>query len=166
MRILIVEDADFVAFTFKEFLQGHDVTCVRSFRSLDPLIAVSGDGLHLLDEEKFDLAFVDGSCGTDFEGPAIVKALVSRGIACVGMSTDSDLNAEMQAAGAKFARGKPWILAGLCAGRLPAEELCNPSPELLASLDRFAEFEPGEYRQATIQVNAVFKEKLKTTRQD
>ena len=161
MRVLIVEDAAFMAETFKELLpKGHDVVCVSHFLALRPdLYAVKIDGSHVLLRKKIDVAFVDGECGRDFGGPAIVDELTRRGVQCVGMSSDPEANAEMLKSGAVLDFQKPFALCALALGLVPLEELASSARSIeervLANPDVW-----DSKSEAHRRVDAVIKESL------
>lgn len=140
MRVLIVEDAVCMAKVFENALsaQGHEVVWVIGFKQLQPLVAIAPDTTEVQLESKFDVALVDGQLKGAFEGPAVVSALLTQGVTCIGISSTTDLNAQMRANGATLAMNKAVALGAVFSGKLPLEQANAPTDELRWELEQFA----------------------------
>ena len=143
MRILIVEDCDFMAKAIKAALEsnGHQVTWVVGFQSVQPLVAIrSNMQPQPLNARNFDVAFVDGQLEGKLEGPAVVLELTSKHVKCVGISSTVELNAAMLTSGATLAIQKVTSLAAVASDLLTPELVAHPTEglqlELTALTDR------------------------------
>ena len=140
MRILLVEDCDFMAKAIKAALEsnGHQVTWVIGFETNQPLLAIDSDHQpQAINARDFDIAFVDGQLEGKFEGPAIVEALSSRHIKCAGISSTNDLNDLMLAAGATMAMLKVTALGAIVENVLTPDFVQRPPRGIHVALESF-----------------------------
>jgi hypothetical protein len=140
MRILIIEDADFMALGLQEALseQGHQVDWIIGVRSFEPFIGISNKKQNTaMDPSVYDIILCDGQLFGPNEGPAIVEQLAARGVTCVGISSTSELNKEMVTAGAVAGFIKVCAFAAIVEKILPMEAVAQMSPELIDSVHAF-----------------------------
>lgn len=133
MKILLIEDSVSMGKAIKALLetQGHVVQWIVGLRSVsaDSSNAIGIDEADQDDQvtpQEIDVAFVDGQLAGKFTGPQVVSFLAANSVPCLGISTQSDLNQEMVALGAKLGLKKPVAFVALVAGLL--------TPELLLSV--------------------------------
>ena len=133
MKILLIEDSVSMGKAIKALLetQGHVVQWIVGLRSVsaDSSNAIGIDEAEQDDQvtpQEIDVAFVDGQLAGEFTGPQVVSFLAANSVPCLGISTQSDLNQEMVALGAKLGLKKPVAFVALVAGLL--------TPELLLSI--------------------------------
>lgn len=133
MKILLIEDSVSMGKAIKALLeaQGHVVQWIVGLRSVSA-DSSNATGIDEADEDdqvtpqEIDVAFVDGQLAGEFTGPQVVSFLAANSVPCLGISTQSDLNQEMVALGAKLGLKKPVAFVALVAGLL--------TPELLLSV--------------------------------
>jgi CheY-like chemotaxis protein len=142
-NILVIEDWQPIAKAIKALLEaaGHNVTWLvgaTAHQITDGGIILTGltakGQTEQVDCRQFQIAFVDGQLEGNIQGPALVAMLVQSGVACCGMSTQTDMNKEMLALGATMAFKKPVILAGLLDAKFTAESVPAPSSSDLSGL--------------------------------
>jgi len=160
MKILIVEDAVCMARAFEAVLtqQGHDVQCVVAFESLEPVVAITLDKEKVaLDLSSFDIALVDGQLiQCQFQGPQVVQAFVARKLACVGISSQDEINLELITLGAKIALNKALALAAFYLGILTPDNARQPSGKIRAQLRRLErDFRKPEMQSTRRQLDAL-----------
>ncbi len=133
MKILLIVDSVSMGKAIKALLetQGHVVQWIVGLRSVsaDSSNAIGIDEADQDDQvtpQEIDVAFVDGQLAGEFTGPQVVSFLAANSVPCLGISTQSDLNQEMVALGAKLGLKKPVAFVALVAGLL--------TPELLLSV--------------------------------
>ncbi|MBS2011189.1 MAG: hypothetical protein JST01_29340 [Cyanobacteria bacterium SZAS TMP-1] len=141
-NVLVIEDWQPIARAIKALLEaaGHHVTWLvgaNSFQTVATtgqtrggviLSGLTADGQTVeVDCRQYQAAFVDGQLEGKIEGPALVELLVASQVACCGMSTQSDMNKQMIALGAKLAAKKPVVFAALLSRRLSADSVINPT---------------------------------------
>jgi hypothetical protein len=140
MKILIIEDADFMARGFMAALseQGHQVDWLVGARSLQPFVGIDNDKQDVqLDPANYDVVFCDGELIGPNMGPAVVRELVSRGICCIGISSTPDLNKQMTDNGAVAAFLKVSAFAAVVEKVLTMESARQPSPALCDAVNAF-----------------------------
>jgi len=171
-NILVIEDWQPIAQAIKALLEdaGHQVTWLvgaSSHQLTDGGVILSGltaDGQTVeVDCRQYQAAFVDGQVEGTLQGPALVELLVASKVPCCGMSTDSKLNVEMTALGAKLAAKKPVVLAALVSRRISAESVARPTRSqatMLSNLEgRFMSAEFQDLRhECDARVTAFFNE--------
>lgn len=159
MRILIVEDAEFMGKSLQALLlsQGHQVQWIVGVQSLDGgrFVGLTAEKQPVeIDPSSFQVAFVDGQVwGIADEtiegkkpgdlycadiGPNVVKALVAYGVCCAGIGSVPELNNIMLENGAKVAHNKGAMFVALVNDLLSAEQIPSLDDAALASLAEFA----------------------------
>lgn len=140
MKVLIIEDAKFMALGFKDSLteQGHDVDWIIGVRSFAPFVGIDGSERDVaMDPTIYDVVLCDGQTFGPNEGPAIVLDLAGRGVTCVGISSTPDYNNEMVRNGATMGLMKVCAFAAVVENVLKMEQCRQPSPELPAQVQAF-----------------------------
>jgi hypothetical protein len=142
-KILVIEDWQPIAKAIKALLEaaGHQVTWLvgaASHQTTNGGVILSGltakGQIETVDCREFQIAFVDGQLEGNIQGPALVELLTQSGVACCGMSTQSDMNKEMLALGATMAFKKPVILAGLLGAKMTADSVLHPTQSQVSKL--------------------------------
>ncbi len=103
MRILIIEDFEPIALAMQSALrqQGYDVDWIIGVRSFEPFLGIDSKKQNIaMDPSSYDLVFSDGDLFGPNNGIAIVEQLASRGVSCVGISSQPDFNDKMVSNGA------------------------------------------------------------------
>jgi hypothetical protein len=142
MKVLIIEDADFMALAMQSALeqQGHQVDWICGVHTFEPFVGIDKNEQPMsnsLDVSSYDVVFCDGQLFGQHQGPAVVEVLAARNIACVGISSEHKLNNEMCANGATFGALKTYIFAAMVENELPVESCRQPSAELIAAVNGF-----------------------------
>lgn len=137
-RVLIIEDAKFMALSFKAALQGYDVQCIAGIASFEPLIGIGFEKEAVqIDASEVAFALVDGQLLGEIEGPAIVEKLAALGITCVGVSSQNDYNQKMRDNGARLACNKAAALGALWTRLVTPENARTASRKLAQTLEHF-----------------------------
>lgn len=137
-KVLIIEDAKFMALSFKAALQGYDVQCIAGISRFEPLTGIGFENEEVvIDASTVAFALVDGQLLGKIEGPAIVKHLASLGITCVGVSSQADFNRNMQLNGAKLALNKAAALGAVWSKLITPENARTDSRRLAPVVEDF-----------------------------
>lgn len=144
MKVLIIEDAEFMALAIKDALsaQGHEVDWVIGVRSFSPFLGIGEQKQNIeLDPTAYDVVLCDGQLPGANQGPDIVANLAARGVKCIGMSSDWDLNNKMVQSGAAAASLKVCIFAAIAEAVLTMEIVQQPQAlsDVIPSVNAFAE---------------------------
>lgn len=140
MRILIIEDCEFMAEAMNVALreQGHNVDWIIGVRNFAPFTGINAEKQDVaIDPSQYDIALCDGELFGEFEGPAIVEALVTNNVPCLGMSSTHDLNNKMVENGAGAAFLKVCLFAAIVEQTVNMETARQPSQQVIQQVTQF-----------------------------
>lgn len=141
MRILIIEDCEFMAEAMKLALseQGHSVDWIIGVRNFAPFTGINAEKQDVAaDPSQYDIALCDGELFGDNEGPAIVEALVANNVPCLGMSSTRELNNKMVENGAGAGFLKVCLFAAIVEQTVNIMEAARqPSQQVIQQVTQF-----------------------------
>lgn len=140
MKVLIVEDAEFIAKGIRDALsaQGNEVDWIIGVRSFQPFLGINESKQDIpMDPSSYDVVLCDGQTFGPNEGPAIVQHLASIGITCVGISSTPDYNQAMVQNGAVMGFLKVVAFAAIVEDVLTMQSVRAPSPDLVEQVNAF-----------------------------